>query len=234
MIKKMIVSAAALVTLSLVLLSNGGSIKTAPGQSTVGTVSSLVSPVPASALRPVIIKTLGNHTYYSDEVIQNRSDDRATQQYILNCLKEADKSLNEDIYVFGIGESETRGEYRFWGNKYVNGIVVDESYMGAAYDSFNGYVWGRLDYTKTYPSPMAKGVVPPRDIIDDVYAAADANKDQMFFGKPEPISGTYMLKADLGGSLYYEFTINEFSRVRVDALNGDIIMEHYWDGVYVD
>jgi hypothetical protein len=48
----------------------------------------------------------------------------------------------------------------------------------------------------------------------------------------DDIYGTYLLKTDGQGNLYYEFTVNYCSIVNVDAKTGEIIQARYWDGKY--
>ena len=38
--------------------------------------------------------------------------------------------------------------------------------------------------------------------------------------------------ADGQGELYYEFTVNKYSTVMVDAKTGSVTETHYWNGVY--
>ena len=41
----------------------------------------------------------------------------------------------------------------------------------------------------------------------------------------------YLLKTDGQGNLYYEFTVNNYSLVTIDAKTGSIIKANYWNGI---
>ena len=63
-----------------------------------------------------------------------------------------------------------------------------------------------------------------------VYEDAKANSEKLY--NDNKIYGTYLLKADGQGNLYYKFTVNDCSLVTIDAKSGSIIKSHYWNGDY--
>lgn len=58
-----------------------------------------------------------------------RSRDTSEAEVIEACLEEADKSLDRDIFVNGIGGSWTNGKYRLFGQvimkNFWDGVYVD-------------------------------------------------------------------------------------------------------------
>ena len=61
------------------------------------------------ALRPATMIKIGNHTYYSDYVFEQRTIRANPEEYIIERLEEADKSLDEDIFIWAISISENEG-----------------------------------------------------------------------------------------------------------------------------
>ena len=45
------------------------------------------------------------------------------------------------------------------------------------------------------------------------------------------ISGTFIIWAEYSGNIYYEFTVNTCSRIKIDARTGEILDENYWNGL---
>ncbi len=44
------------------------------------------------------------------------------------------------------------------------------------------------------------------------------------------VTGTYIIWAEYSGNIYYDFTVNTCSSIRIDARTGEILYENYWDG----
>lgn len=177
---------------------------------------------------------IGNHTFCNDGLFAGPfHNSESEKKYIISKLEEADDSLHEDVYVFGIGESEIKGEYRLFGKESKNGVIRDDVDMVATIDDSGKYVWSR-SYTVGQYDVDLTDIIPAVDIFNKVYDLAVDNEDKMFnsITKKEPISGTYVLKANKDGDLFYEFTINKNSTVRIDAYTGDIIMKNFWNGIY--
>ena len=184
--------------------------------------------VPSATVKPFnpanIIK-IGDHTYYPDYLFENDSRFERDGERMLAELKKADKTLHDDVFIYGFGESEFKDEYRFFGKYMQDGIILQEGEMIAPFDPDSGYVWDidvrHFRRCETDSSNLA----PIEDICDKVYEAAIKEKGPV-------VTGTYILKADINGKLYYEFRINTFSTVTIDAKTCEIIEERYWDGIY--
>jgi hypothetical protein len=177
------------------------------------------------AFKPANILKIGEHTYYPDYLIEEDDRARSDKDHIITELTKADKELHDDVFIYSYGESETGGEYRFFGKTMMNGVIVESAEMIAPYDPAAGYVWD-CDFSKYRRTDIDKtNLLPAEDLCDKVYDAAKNRKGI-------DLVGTYLLKADSEGTLYYEFRIGKYSNVTIDARTGEIINEFYWDGRY--
>ena len=172
---------------------------------------------------------VGELTYYTDYLF--RSDrDKMFKDYILSVLEECDKDLHDNIFVYVIMEAETKDEFRFSAKIIMNDVILEEGEMMNWYTPETGYVWD-YDYSKFRRCDFTMSdIVPPEEACTTVYEDAKANSQKLYNG--DNISGTYLLKADGQGNLYYEFTVNKYSSVTIDAMTGSIIKAHYWNGIY--
>ena len=173
---------------------------------------------------PANLIKIGEHTYYPDYIFKYRNIEPEYQEYIISRLTEADKDLHDDLFVYTILESEYKDEYRFFGKMIMDGIIFEEAEMMAIYDPQTGYVWDYNIANFRRSDPDKTNLMPEEELCKIVSRSShDAGYLPM---------GTYLLKADGQGRLYYEFTIDRFSLVTIDAHTGELITEHYWDGIY--
>ena len=178
---------------------------------------------------------VGEHTYYPDYLFKSDRD-KSFKDYILSVFEKSDKDLHDDIFVYVIMESETKDEFRFSAKMLINGVILEEGEMMNWYSPETGYVWD-YDFSKFRRCDFSKsGLIPVEEACKTVYEDAKANSDKLYKGYNENYSdniyGTYLLKTDGQGNLYYEFTVNYCSIVTVDAKTGEIIQVRYWNGVY--
>ena len=185
---------------------------------------------PATKLfRAQVLNKIGEHTYYPPELFQ-RDREKKYKSDMLSQLEEADKELHDDIYVYGVGESEIKDKFRFFGKAMEDDAVFDSADMTCWYDESVGSFWEinpkfrRTDFDKS-------GLIDPADVFNKVYEGASKSNEALWAGKGK-INGTYMLFVNADGTLCYRFTINKYSVVDVDAKSGEIVSEHYWDGRY--
>ena len=162
------------------------------------------SSAPAGAFKEAKLIKIGEHTYYPED-------------------------LHDDIYVHGIGESEVKGEFRFFGLMMNDGVTYDCAQMTCWYDEEKGSAWSidsrfrRADFSKS-------GLINAETAFGKVYE--NAFKSAKVRRVSSTVTGTYLLMCDSNGKLYYRFTVNKYSTVDVDAKTGEIISERYWDGIY--
>lgn len=180
------------------------------------------------AIKPVTMIKLGNHTYYPDYLFERRNIDVDPEEYVIACLEEADKSLDEDIYIWGISISENAGPTRAAAMVMRDGVLLthQERWFDYGMDKTD-WAWhdsGQADY-----NPPDVELVPEEEIIAIAYEAADKHRSAM---RGSGIDGTYVICADYSGNIYYDFTVNICSKIKIDARTGEILSENYWDGRY--
>ena len=168
---------------------------------------------------------VGNHTYYPDTLFGLRRPKIEDKEWIIEFMKKADRDLTYDVYVTGFNSMYATDEFRMFGLKMEQGVVEPDISLntGILPDNFPEIP---IDLTAVRPADR---------YFDAVYALAEEHKDEMFAIRgEEPIRGTYMLKVKHTGEIYYEFVINEFSYVNVNAKTGEIMYRSFWNGVYED
>ena len=208
----------------------GGNTATNAGKSVSGILNG-----PDNAFKEIRVFKIGDHTYYDTTFFVDRNADKETQKAVLAQMKATDKSLNHDLYIYGCNYSRDSKDVRLYGYDYVDGVIMIDVYYCVNCPGGVAGDWERGDYTVTQQPVDKDGLVDPKETEKYVYDLCEQHKSAMFFGSNDgPIQGTYRLMAHQDGTLYYEFTINEYSRVEIDAHTGEVIMQNYWNGVYVD
>ena len=186
--------------------------------------------IAAGMFKATELVLVGEHTYYPADLFDQNDRDRDYKDHMIEQLQEADKEIHDDIYVYGIGESEVRGEFRFFGKMMKDGVIFDTADMTCWYDEGAGSHWEinsrfrRTDFSKI-------GLMDAEKVFNIVYENASKSEKALKVGKGQ-ISGTYDLVADADGRVLYRFTVNKYSTVDVDAKTGEIVSEHYWDGIF--
>ena len=187
------------------------------------------SRAPAGAFTETKLIKIGEHTYYPEDLFDRRDRDRDYKDHMISQLTQADKDLHDDVYVHGIGESEVKGEFRFFGLMMNDGVTYDCAHMTCWYDGEKGSFWSndskfrRANFNKS-------GLINAQDAFGKVYEKA--SKSDEVLSVKDTVTGKYLLMCDSKGTLYYRFMVNEYSTVNVDAKTGEIIFERYWNGNY--
>ena len=176
------------------------------------------------ALKPAPLIKIGNHTYYPDYVFERRTIIADPEEYIIERLEAADGSLDEDIFIWGISISENEGETKAFASYMKQGMLLYQ--RGLSFDYKSGTEWH--DYGQEDYNPSTDGLMPEEEIVSIAYAAADKHRSAM---RGSGISGTYIIWAEYSGDIYYDFTVNTCSRIKIDARTGEILDENYWNGL---
>ncbi len=172
---------------------------------------------------------VGEHTYYPDYLFSSDRE-QMFKDYILSVFENCDKDLHDDIFVYVIMEAETKDEFRFSAKMIMDGVILEEGEMMNWYEPETGYVWD-YDFSRFRRCEFTKSnLIPVEEACTTVYEDAKTNSQKLYKGSD--ISGTYLLKTDGQGNLYYEFTVNKYSIVTIDAKTGTIIQARYWNGIY--
>lgn len=189
------------------------------------------SGVPAGIFREIELLKIGEHTYYPADLFESNDRNKHYKDHMISQLQQADKELHDDIYVHGIGETEVKGEFRFFGNMMKDGVIWDTAEMTCWYDEQKGSEWSinpkfrRSDFDKN-------GLIKAEDLFGAVYEKASRPEALKKMNKAQVTEGAYLLFSDGGGRLFYRFAINKNSIVEVDAKTGEVIGERYWNGRY--
>ena len=177
----------------------------------------------AEALIPAPLIKVGNHTYYPDYIFERRNIVADPEEYIIERLEAADRSLDEDIFIWGISISENEGETKVAASYLKQGMLLKQ--RGLSFDYKCDTEWH--DYGQEEYNPSTEGLMPEEEVVSIAYEAADKHRSAM---RGSGISGTYIIWAECSGNIYYEFTVNTCSRIKIDARTGEILDELYWDG----
>lgn len=186
--------------------------------------------------QPENIQKHGDHIYYSDKLWENRGLDESEKEDVIAYLSDLDKYIGNDLYICGFSFLSAYGDIFVNAYQYQNGVLIP----GVRYSTEDNYPF--LDLSPTSKSlPVAlidtSDIIPAQELFGRVLDLAEQNRSQMFFNPKDttPISGIYRLEYDVKTDvLYYSFRLNEYSEIRVDARDGSIVSQYYWDGVYVD
>ena len=138
--------------------------------------------------------------------------------------------LDEDVYAAYCMYYPAQERYEVSAAAYVNGAILPDFPYTATTENDRGFVpkFSRM----TRPEPDTSGLLDPKKLIPDVRAYAAQHTDQMWMDRGDTIYGTYLLKYDMEKNrLYYEYTLNQWSYVNVDAKTGEIIGWYFHDGV---
>ena len=192
-----------------------------------------------TAFTEVKKEKLGNHTYYPDTLFDLRRPESDGKETALEFMEKADRNLTYDVYVTGFNTMYKTGEFRLYGLRMEQGVVEPDVSLTTEIMPDGTVVWGSSRYGMDAKLPDIffdlYDVRPAKEFFQTVYDLAVEHKSAMFgFGNEEPIRGIYQLKVNQDGEVYYEFRINEFSYVHVNAVTGEITYRSFWNGVYED
>ena len=179
----------------------------------------------AESLRPATLTRIGDHTYYPDYVFERRTIAADPEKYIIERLEAADESLDEDIFIWGISVSENSGATTAHAVAMKQGMLL--MHRGFSFDYRHAVQWH--NYSQEDYDPSGEGLLPEEEIVSIAYEAADKHRSAM---RGSGISGTYVICAEISGDIYYKFTVNTCSTIKIDARTGEILDEDYWDGRY--
>ncbi|MCR5799699.1 MAG: hypothetical protein K6G69_06435 [Lachnospiraceae bacterium] len=176
------------------------------------------------------IGCIGNHVYYPENMFLSEGRSEEQNAAIKSYLESLDKTLDEDVYITLCMDYPAYGRIDVSATAYVNGVVLSYFPYTATTENDKGLVqkFSRM----VRPELDTSGLLDPNELIPSVKAFASQNTDKMYMDRGDTIYGTYLLKYDMEKEkLYYEYTLNEWSYVNVDARSGEIIGWNFYDGV---
>ena len=218
--------------------ANGGSLQgatpTGTSASTTTLIGDALEPVSTAlglgpAFREDIDGSVGDHIIYSYNLFEGRNYTEKEKRDMLDYLEKVDAGLSEDLYVVGFTKMSIDGSYRFYARQICNGAVVsDVTYITDIDDPqpniklLDGTPLSTLD---------TSGVMDPKELIDDVEALANAHSSELCDYTSKGVYGDYILSYDERlGQLVYDFRVNEYSEVKLDAKTGSVVEEYYFNG----
>ena len=206
-----------------------------------GCSSKAVNPItettPDTAFKEVRVGQVGNHIYIEEDFCEKRMREDQKKE-IMAALEEADKLIDEDMYVYGVSESFDKSGYNFYANRYVKGVEITDDIVRCECKG-GVYTWKSSSggtYTKQDIDIDTSKVIPAEDLYNKVFKLATDHKKEMILFDDEnfQIRGEYTLRYNEQYGLHYFFVIYDYSSVQVDAITGDIIEYYFFNGLYID
>ena len=181
-----------------------------------------------------IVGTVGDHIYYSSNLFDSRKYSAEEKESMLEYLEAVDATLSEDLYITGYSSGFDIGDQRFYARQYINGAVVSDVYYATEWDNPSPNIVLASD-----AQPVAdldtSNVISPEVLFPIVKEEAEKNSDKLNDYNNKGVYGFYLLSYESAGDrLVYDFTVNEFSHVKFDAVTGNLVSEDFWDGTIED
>ena len=200
---------------------------------TVESIGQKLSGKEKEVFREDIAGRIGKHIIYSYNVFEGRNLKKGEKEEVIEYLEKADAGLNEDVFITGWTRMSIDGSLRFNGLLSVNGAVVDGVYYTTDVDDptpnlriIDPFQTGDID---------TSGVLDPKGLCPEIEKLAETHSNDLNDYSTKGVYGSYMLEYDITkNKLVYDFKINDYSHVCVDALTGDILEEYYDDGTIED
>ena len=186
-------------------------------------------------IKPVEFLKLGDHVYYPSEgFFVEEEIYRGQNDAIRSCLEEKDKGETANVFVFSYsidGGSDKIQRVQVYGREYDNGIILeDRPYCCQSGDSIDHFT--RTFGHKRVHHPNKSSAISVDKFMAELSELLIKNTADMRMDKGNTVYGTYLLKyIDGNDLLYYEFTINTSSTVKVNARTGEIIEYNFDDGI---
>lgn len=179
---------------------------------------------------------IGKHIYYAEDMYALRKADIDTKKEILDYLEELDKNIGYDIYVCGVYRSSVSRNLCINAYQYLDGVIIPDVFYRSK-DNSDKPMLDLSDRGTPVSDIDISNMKDARDLTDDILKLAEQHSSELYYEdyNNKKIVGTYRPIYDAESrTLYYEFRINEYSEVRVDAKTGNIIYEYFWDGTIED
>lgn len=216
-----------------VIMLMGGCASRQVVDDTVDYVSEKINSVSGDIFREDIAGSVGDHIVYSYNLFENRNYTDSQKESMLAYLEQVDAMLTEDIYVTGFTEMSIDGSYRFYARQYGNGAVVPDVYYWTDVDDPDPNMVVAEGSPVTVPD--TSGLIPAKELYQKVKALAEANSSQLYDYGSKGIYGEYLLTYDISRDLLvYDFEVNEYSNVILNAKTGELVEERYDNGVIED
>ena len=210
--------------------SGGGS---AAIEDTVESIGQKLSGKEKEVFREDIAGRIGKHIIYSYNVFEGRNLKKGEEEELIEYLEKADSGLNEDVFITGWTRMSTDGSLRFNGQLSVNGAVIDGVYYATDIDDSTPNI--RIVDPFQIGDIDTSGVLDPKGLSTEIEKLAESHSTELNDYASKGVYGGYLLKYDITKNIpVYDFQINDYSHVIVDAVTGNILEEKYDDGTIED
>ena len=182
---------------------------------------------------PLVSGSAGSHIYYTDNVFENRKLTKDEEKEIRDFFRRADEKLTEDILVVGWSGKSADDSLMFNAYQYIDGVVVPDMFYRLTQDG--GVSIEFISDNPAIRSLDTAGMIEAEELFPVVDELAWQHRSELYMDRDKKIYVIYHLEYDtIKDELYYCFRINEYSEIRIDAKNGNIIDEYYFNGEYID
>ena len=178
---------------------------------------------------------LGNHIYYPSDLFEGRNIDESKKKYVYEYMEDVDAGLLVDVYVTGFNNCYNSTDFMLYARQFYKGVVIPDVVYTTDYTNPNPNLILKSDINEV-TNLDTSGILDPTTYISDVVEKAESNINKMYYDRNDKsIYGTYRLEYDVfEDRLYFLFSLNEYSDIKVDAKTGEIFDEYYWDGEMTD
>ncbi len=176
-------------------------------------------------IEPVVFVKYGKHIYYREDRFFKNENYEGENDAIKKCFETKDSGESANIYVYDYiadGRDRKVTGIQLYGYEYVDGIIIaDKPYYAQSESDIPHFT--KMFGARRQHTPSRLLTVDPQKIFPKVAELACKNRTSMLMDKGNTIYGTYLLKyVDGNDYLYYEFTLNRYSCIRVNARTGEI------------
>ena len=181
-------------------------------------------------------KKIGDNLYYLDELIENKGRDKNDvlnfYQIISNYIKE---NFACDIYISNLNYDVN--EMYFNGYQMIDGVIIVDTFFTitiqnnkvSGFYSVNGYNF--MDESAVDTNEL----LSIAEIKETASKLATENADIMLeTSNTNVINGEIYLEYDKENGLYYKVVLNNDSYIKINAMTGNIIDTHFFNGIIVD
>lgn len=188
-------------------------------------------------IKPLVFKKFGEHIYYLEDKFFKEEKYNGQNETMRKCFEDKDSEEVTDICLIDYivdGRDGKVTDIQLYGREYIDGILVDDKpYYAQSVSKVKHFT--RMFAVRRQHNPNRLLSVDPEKIFPKVAELACKNKHSMMMNRGNLIYGTYVLKFnDTQNYLYYEFTLNTYSTIKVNAKNGKIDYSKFKDGYPVD
>lgn len=180
--------------------------------------------------------------FYTSELIESKArqgDEETILKYyqaIAEFLKENFPDVKVYISNFNYKTNYNTAEEEMYFNGYriVDGVILNETFFTLMMDKntlVNDLFFGKSQ-TFINRDVNVSNILDVSEVIEKAEILFRENSDSIFnsFDNERKIKGEYYLEYN-EGKLYYVFSVNNGSYIKIDANNGEIIHTYYFNGI---